>query len=218
MAQVSRRLSDFFRRRSSLTSKNQNVYNVEEDFAKQQDGGALSPSKEPFLSSLHPIRNSNQQSSSMISSYSHVPRRGSREKRPSKTLSENLLPPNKAARTQQYAVPGDLRNIFTPAEIHQFRTEFAVFDVNGDGECDAEELAVIMDKLGEKCTPDDLKDLISEVDKNNDGRINLEEFKEMVKMYAHENKKLEQEYDTETDVGSQRYFREQSKSEISHTL
>ena len=51
---------------------------------------------------------------------------------------------------------------------------FKVFDKNGDGMIDAEELKDIMANFGEKMSEDEIMDMIKAVDVNQDGKIDIE--------------------------------------------
>lgn len=53
---------------------------------------------------------------------------------------------------------------------------FKKFDVNGDGKISAEELGSIMGSLGSPATEEELSIMIREVDSDEDGFINLQEF------------------------------------------
>merc|ERR1719461_1496987 len=57
---------------------------------------------------------------------------------------------------------------------------FQVFDKDGDGNITASELASTMKALGENLDEDDIKFMMSEVDTNNDGNIDFQEFKKMM--------------------------------------
>jgi len=54
---------------------------------------------------------------------------------------------------------------------------FKQFDINGDGQLDAMEIAAMMKHIGK--SPQEAKDLIAEMDENGDGTINPDEFKAM---------------------------------------
>lgn len=82
--------------------------------------------------------------------------------------------------SSSYVVPANLATEFTPSEINQFKSEFQVFDLNGDGEVDADELTVIMEKLGEKVTKLKLEEMIAEVDEDKNGTVSFGEFVQMM--------------------------------------
>lgn len=64
----------------------------------------------------------------------------------------------------------------TPAEKAHYRSAFAVFDKNGDGEISAAELGAVMRSLGLQPTDRELDDMVHEVDTDNTGTIDIEEF------------------------------------------
>ncbi|KAF7827575.1 putative calcium-binding protein CML25 [Senna tora] len=56
---------------------------------------------------------------------------------------------------------------------------FKKFDVNGDGKICSSELGSILGSLGQQATPEELQNMIREVDSDGDGFISLEEFIEL---------------------------------------
>ncbi|GAN06810.1 calmodulin [Mucor ambiguus] len=61
-------------------------------------------------------------------------------------------------------------------QISEYRELFALIDKNGDGAIDAEELGQAMRSLGQNHTNEELKNLINDVDSDNNGRIDFNEF------------------------------------------
>merc|ERR1712048_1480603 len=59
----------------------------------------------------------------------------------------------------------------------ELKEAFKVFDKNNDGSITKEELAETMKALGEDLSVDDIKFMMDEVDINNDGTIDFQEFK-----------------------------------------
>merc|ERR1712038_169925 len=57
---------------------------------------------------------------------------------------------------------------------------FKVFDRDGDGLITAEELRLTMNNLGEPLTEAELNAMIAEADTDGDGKINFEEFKNLM--------------------------------------
>lgn len=57
---------------------------------------------------------------------------------------------------------------------------FDSLDVDESGFIDPEEIIKLTEKLGEKMTIDEVKELIKVVDKDGDGRVNKEEFKKLM--------------------------------------
>lgn len=70
----------------------------------------------------------------------------------------------------------------------QMREFFKVFDRDGNGFIDAQELHYTMTNLGEKISDADVKEMIREADLDGDGRINYEEFIKMMQMKQKGNK------------------------------
>ena len=62
----------------------------------------------------------------------------------------------------------------------ELKEAFRVFDKNGDGFISAEELKLVMSRLGEELTDQELEEMISEADKDGDKQVNFEEFKMMM--------------------------------------
>jgi hypothetical protein len=91
--------------------------------------------------------------------------------------AEGLASPqrNKASTLSrlQCIVPSELERAFTPHEIVQMRAQFKLFDTSGDGSIDKWELANVLTSLGEHPTEDDLEKIIKQVDKNDDGEIQV---------------------------------------------
>ena len=63
---------------------------------------------------------------------------------------------------------------------HKLREAFAVFDEDNNNEISHEELKRTLNKLGAQYTDLEIERIISKVDKNGDGVIDFEEFKEMM--------------------------------------
>ncbi|GAM24298.1 hypothetical protein SAMD00019534_074730 [Acytostelium subglobosum LB1] len=65
---------------------------------------------------------------------------------------------------------------FSASEIQDFRKQFNQFDENGDGKIDSIELTKILNALGEKLSGIQVRDMIKEVDTDNSGTIEFDEF------------------------------------------
>ncbi|KAK3712658.1 hypothetical protein RRG08_058561 [Elysia crispata] len=61
-------------------------------------------------------------------------------------------------------------------EEEDLRAAFKVFDRNGDGFITTDELRVTMVSMGEPLTQEELEDMISRADINNDGKVHYNEF------------------------------------------
>ena len=57
---------------------------------------------------------------------------------------------------------------------------FKVFDTDGNGMIDSDELRQIMNNLGEKLTQEEVDEMVKEADTDGDGQINYEEFVRMM--------------------------------------
>eukprot|EP00005_Dracoamoeba_jomungandri_P001870 CAMPEP_0174257624 /NCGR_PEP_ID=MMETSP0439-20130205/6736_1 /TAXON_ID=0 /ORGANISM="Stereomyxa ramosa, Strain Chinc5" /LENGTH=159 /DNA_ID=CAMNT_0015340787 /DNA_START=24 /DNA_END=499 /DNA_ORIENTATION=- len=65
-------------------------------------------------------------------------------------------------------------------QIASFKEAFSLFDKDGDGSITADELGTVMQSLGHQPTPDELADMIADVDTNGDGEIDFSEFLTMM--------------------------------------
>merc|ERR1712243_23343 len=62
----------------------------------------------------------------------------------------------------------------------EIREAFQVFDGDGNGFINRQELACVMGNLGEALTPEEIQSMIDEADLDGDGQINYEEFFSMM--------------------------------------
>ena len=69
---------------------------------------------------------------------------------------------------------------------------FDLFDKNGDGSISSTELDNLLRALGAKPTPEEIQEMINEVDKDNSGRI---EFNEFLELYSRKMNEPETEED-----------------------
>ncbi|XP_078444181.1 putative calcium-binding protein CML18 [Wolffia australiana] len=58
---------------------------------------------------------------------------------------------------------------------------FRIYDLNGDGLISPKELHKVLKSLGDSCSLRDCSRMISSVDADGDGKVNLQEFKKMMK-------------------------------------
>merc|ERR1711962_1552194 len=61
----------------------------------------------------------------------------------------------------------------------EIRNLFAIIDINQDGFLSEKEIRSMMKKLGEKPRKKDIRKMMKEADKNGDGKISYDEFKDM---------------------------------------
>ncbi|VDP17691.1 unnamed protein product [Soboliphyme baturini] len=65
---------------------------------------------------------------------------------------------------------------YTEEELQEYRQVFSMFDTDGSGAIGREELKIAMGKLGLTTKPDELENLIAEVDQDGNGEIDFGEF------------------------------------------
>ena len=61
----------------------------------------------------------------------------------------------------------------TDEQTAEFKEAFALFDKDGDGTISTKELGMVMNSLGQKPTPQELDNMISEVDIDGNGEIGI---------------------------------------------
>jgi len=71
-------------------------------------------------------------------------------------------------------------NSYSEEQLAELKEAFSLFDKNGDGTISAVELGAIMQSLGQKPTAAELRDMIHEVDTNNSGAIDFNEFVQLM--------------------------------------
>ncbi|KAL1215263.1 putative calcium-binding protein CML23 [Cardamine amara subsp. amara] len=64
--------------------------------------------------------------------------------------------------------------------MRDLKEAFDLYDLDRNGKISASELHSVMKNLGEKCSIQDCKRMISKVDSDGDGCVNFEEFKKMM--------------------------------------
>ncbi|KAJ1913582.1 hypothetical protein IWQ60_009151 [Tieghemiomyces parasiticus] len=69
------------------------------------------------------------------------------------------------------------------ADLTELRKYFKTFDKDGDGFIVREELAQVMNKLGDHLKDHELDEMFAEADENKDGKIEFEEFTKMVSRF-----------------------------------
>lgn len=73
---------------------------------------------------------------------------------------------------QQSLIDDEMRR--QQREEDEVRQAFRIFDIDGDGLIDAQELRLTMQNLGENLSDDDVRAMIKSADKNGDGKIDYE--------------------------------------------
>ena len=68
-------------------------------------------------------------------------------------------------------------------KISEYREAFAMFDKDGDGHVTIDELRDVLARMDEHPTDEQLRDMISDVDADNNGTIELEEFIAMMQRH-----------------------------------
>lgn len=87
---------------------------------------------------------------------------------------------NGAIDDAMYQIDHKIAAQFSAKELRVLKEQFARFDTDGSGDIDAQELAVIMDIIGEKSTPEQLTELMKEADADGDGKVSYVEFLQLV--------------------------------------
>lgn len=65
-------------------------------------------------------------------------------------------------------------------QIDEFKEAFKLFDRDGDGTVDVDELGTVMKSLGQEPTEQEIRDMISEVDNDGSGSIEFPEFLQLM--------------------------------------
>ena len=74
----------------------------------------------------------------------------------------------------------------TDQQVEDFKLAFSLFDKDGDGSCDTTELETVMRALGQNLTDTELQDMIREVDEDESGSIDFEEFLQLMAKKLHD--------------------------------
>jgi len=69
---------------------------------------------------------------------------------------------------------------YTAEQIAEFREAFSLFDKDGDGTIDNEELGTVLRSLGNQPTDEEVEDMIREADEDGNGTIDFAEFIKMM--------------------------------------
>jgi len=72
-------------------------------------------------------------------------------------------------------------------ELEEWRTIFNLFDVDGDQSITGEELGVVLRSMGQNPSEQELKEMISEMDEDDSGTVDFEEFVILMKKKTADN-------------------------------
>ncbi|KAI8646221.1 hypothetical protein BD408DRAFT_410404 [Parasitella parasitica] len=78
-------------------------------------------------------------------------------------------------------------------QLSEYRESFSLFDKDGNGVIDIKELGQVMRSLNRKPTEEELKDMINEVDADENGTIDFDEFLTIVSRMKENSKESENE-------------------------
>jgi Ca2+-binding EF-hand superfamily protein len=79
-------------------------------------------------------------------------------------------------RRDAYALPDHMQGWFGPVKLEDFKTQFGMFDDNGDGTVDGNELRAVLRALGTELSHDQVVELIATIDNDKSGVIEFPEF------------------------------------------
>lgn len=74
-----------------------------------------------------------------------------------------------------------VKKISEPDHDEEIEKSFSLFDKNGDGYLDIDDLKYVADLIGETMSQEELNEMIKEADQDKDGRVTLEDFKRVVR-------------------------------------
>jgi|GEM_PF-2234637 len=69
----------------------------------------------------------------------------------------------------------------------KLKQTFDIFDRDGSGSIETEELSKVLEALGQKVTESQLEEIVNALDSNGDGQINFEEFSSLSILIASNN-------------------------------
>ena len=70
-------------------------------------------------------------------------------------------------------------------DLHEIRETFAMFDADGSGSITINEIKNIYNALGHEFTEKEIKNMMNDIDINQDGYITFHEFLSLYKIYVH---------------------------------
>mmetsp|Transcript_31077 Transcript_31077/g.28270 ORF Transcript_31077/g.28270 Transcript_31077/m.28270 type:complete len:89 (-) Transcript_31077:616-882(-) len=73
-----------------------------------------------------------------------------------------------------------IRDILTEAELSKSQEAFSIFDKDGSGYIDRDELRKVLEEMGQKPSDDEIIKMINEVDSHNNGVIDFNDFLKVI--------------------------------------
>ncbi|XP_063711691.1 calmodulin-A-like [Symsagittifera roscoffensis] len=70
----------------------------------------------------------------------------------------------------------EFRKVFSHEELEEFWKEFVMFDKNGNGRIDAEELGLVMEEMGMRLSKEQVEDILRIADVDGNGEMDFNEF------------------------------------------
>lgn len=95
---------------------------------------------------------------------------------PERKKEKKMNPETKAPTTTNNADSDSSKPSVYLQDSNEVQVVFERFDANGDGKISSEELAGVMKALGSDTSPDEICQMMAEIDTDKDGFINLQEF------------------------------------------
>lgn len=96
------------------------------------------------------------------------------------TNEGNAVRRSTTQKSKSYPPPSDVKKRISCHLEDELCECFKAFDKNDDGFISEQELSEVMSKLGEKLSPEEIKDMMREADVNKDGQIDFTEFKKLI--------------------------------------
>merc|ERR1711974_385731 len=80
---------------------------------------------------------------------------------------------------------------FSDQQVEEFKEVFHEFDMDGDGTISIQELGTVLARVGERMTEKELLAMVAEVDDDNSGAIDFDEFLSMMGKRANDQEKIQ---------------------------
>ena len=68
----------------------------------------------------------------------------------------------------------------TPEQKNELKEAFSLFDKDGDGTITIDELSIVMKSIGQSSSREAVKEMIGDIDDDDDGEVNFEEFMKLM--------------------------------------